>query len=88
MLKAIDAQESLEAAREKADRIIEQLRAMCLRKAAEWVEQHIDETLSYYRYPLTHWTQGRFWLRTSRRQRPLGPVVQSLTRPGLQPPQL
>jgi transposase-like protein len=56
MLKAIHAQESLEAAREKADRIIEQLRAMRLRKAAELMEQHIDETLSYYRYPQTHWT--------------------------------
>jgi len=50
MLKAIHAQESLEAAREKAGRIIKQLRAMHLRKAAEWVEQHIDETLSNYRY--------------------------------------
>jgi len=57
MLKAIHAQESLEAAREKAERIIEQLRAMRLKKAAEWVEQHIDETLSYYRYPQTHWTR-------------------------------
>jgi transposase-like protein len=57
MLKAIHAQESLEAAREKAGRIIEQLHAMRLRKAAEWVEENIDETLSYYRYPQTHWTR-------------------------------
>ena len=57
MLKAIHAQESLEAAREKASRIVEQLHAMRLRKAAEWVEENIDETLSYYRYPQTHWTR-------------------------------
>lgn len=30
---------------------------MYLTKAAEWVEQHIDETLSYYRYPQTHCTR-------------------------------
>jgi putative transposase len=57
MLKAIHAQESLEAAREKATKIIEQLRVMRLAKAAAWVEQHIDETLSYYRYPQSHWTR-------------------------------
>lgn len=57
MLKAIHAQESLEAAREKATKIIEQLRVMRLAKAAAWVDQHIDETLSYYRYPQSHWTR-------------------------------
>lgn len=55
MLKAIHAQESLEAAREKAQRVIEQLRAMRLGKAAEWVESNIEETLTYYGYPQTHW---------------------------------
>ncbi len=57
MLKAIHAQESLDAAREKAGRIVEQLHAMRLRKAAEWLEENIEETLSYYRYPQTHWTR-------------------------------
>ncbi len=28
---------------------------MKLRKAAELVEQHIDETLTYYAYPSEHW---------------------------------
>nr|WP_250636732.1 transposase [Sedimenticola thiotaurini] len=57
MLKAIHSQESLEAAREKAGRVTEQLRAIRLGKAAEWVEQHIDKTLSYYCYPQNRWTR-------------------------------
>lgn len=57
MLKAIHAQESLEAAREKGNRIIDELKAMRLRKAAELLEDHIEETMSYYRYPQTHWSR-------------------------------
>jgi len=59
MLKAIHAQESLEAAREKAGRVVGELKAMKLGRASELVEKHIDETLSYYRYPQPHWSRIR-----------------------------
>ena len=55
MLKAIHAQESLAAAQEKAGRVVDELKTMRLRKAADLVETHIDETLCYYCYPQTHW---------------------------------
>ena len=57
MLKAIHAQESLDSAREKATKIVAQLKAMRLGKAAEWVQSNIEDTLSYYRYPQTHWVR-------------------------------
>jgi transposase-like protein len=59
MLKAIHAQESLEAAREKSLAVIGRLREMKLAKASELVEQSIGETLSYYHYPDTHWRRIR-----------------------------
>jgi len=59
MLKAIHAQESREAAQEKAGRVVEDLKAMRLGKAAELVEQKIDETLTFYAYPPTHWLKLR-----------------------------
>ena len=59
MLKAIHAQESREAAQEKATRVVEDLKAMRLGKAAELVEQKIDETLTFYAYPSTHWLKIR-----------------------------
>jgi len=59
MLKAIHAQESLEAATEKAERIAQELQRMKLTKAAELVSTSIHETLTYYRYPQTHWTRLR-----------------------------
>jgi putative transposase len=55
MLKAIHAQEDAEAAKQKARLVIEKLRAMKLAKAAEIVENGIDETLSYYSLPPEHW---------------------------------
>ena len=55
MLKAIHAQEDAEAARQKARLVVEKLRAMKLAKAAEIVENGIDETLSYYSLPPEHW---------------------------------
>ena len=55
MLKAIHAQEDAEAAKQKARLIVEKLRAMKLAKAAEIVENGIDETLSYYSLPPEHW---------------------------------
>ncbi len=55
MLKAIHAQEDRQAAKEKANQVVDKLRAMKLAKAAEIVENGIDETLSYYELPPEHW---------------------------------
>ena len=55
MLKAIHAQEDAKAAKEKACQIVEKLKLMGLSKAAEIVENGIDETLSYYSLPAEHW---------------------------------
>jgi putative transposase len=54
MLKAIHAQEDKQAAREKAQKVIEKLKEMKLQKAAELVAESIDETLSYYDFPDEH----------------------------------
>ena len=59
MLKAIHAQESRQAARQKADEVIAKLRAMRLAKAAELVEHAVDETLAYYAFPEEHWRRIR-----------------------------
>jgi putative transposase len=59
MLKAIHAQESLAAARLKAADIIVQLKQMRLGKAAALVEEAIEETLTYYRFPDNHWVRIR-----------------------------
>jgi len=55
MLKAIHAQEIRTEATAKAATVAETLRTMRLSKAAELVENHIDETLSYYAFPSQHW---------------------------------
>jgi putative transposase len=55
MLKAVHAQEDAKAAKEKASQIIQKLKMMRLSKAAEIVENGIDETLSYYSLPAEHW---------------------------------
>jgi transposase-like protein len=55
MLKAIHAQEDRQAAKEKAVQVVAKLRAMKLAKAAELVENGIDETPSYYELPPEHW---------------------------------
>ena len=47
MLKAIHAQESKKAAREKARAVIAELREMKLKEAAKKVEDGIEETLTY-----------------------------------------
>jgi len=59
MLKAIHAQENLEAAQAKAADVITCLKAMKLGKAAELLEQAIEETLTYYRFPDNHWVRIR-----------------------------
>jgi len=57
MLKAIHAQEDRDSALEKAKAVAEKLRSMKLRKAADMVENGIEETLRYMLYPRTHWTR-------------------------------
>ncbi len=59
MLKAIHAQEDLEAALEKAAAVSEKLRNMKLKKAASKVEKGIPETLTYMRFPSEHWLRIR-----------------------------
>ena len=55
MLKAIHAQENLEAARQKAAQVVEKLIDMKLAAAAKLVDESIEETLTYYKYPSEHW---------------------------------
>ena len=59
MLKAIHAQESKKAAREKAKAVAADLRAMKLPEAAKKVESGIEETLTYCDFPTEHWTKIR-----------------------------
>ena len=59
MLKAVHAQESFATAQRKAADIVAALKTMRLGKAAGLVEQHIDETLTYYRFPDNHWNRIR-----------------------------
>lgn len=55
MLKAIHAQEDIEAAKEKAADVVAKLKTMKLPKAAQMVEEGIEETLHYMRFPREHW---------------------------------
>lgn len=59
MLKAIHAQESEAAAREKAKQVAQTLREMKLQEAAKKVEACIEETLSYMDFPYEHWLRIR-----------------------------
>ena len=59
MLKAIHAQESKKAAREKAAAIVAELQGMKLQEAAKKVSESIDETLTYYDFPSEHWMKIR-----------------------------
>ena len=59
MLKAIHAQESKKASREKAKAVIAELKAMKLPEAAKKVETGIEETLTYCDFPSEHWTKIR-----------------------------
>lgn len=59
MLKAIHAQESRQAAQEKADSVVAELRAQKMTKAADLVEERIGETLTYYAFPDSHWRKIR-----------------------------
>ena len=59
MLKAIHAQESKKASREKAKAVVAELRTMKLKEAAKKVEDGIEETLTYCDFPSEHWTRIR-----------------------------
>ena len=59
MLKAIHAQESKKASREKAASVVAELKAMKLPEAAKKVEDGIGETLTYCDFPSEHWTKIR-----------------------------
>lgn len=59
MLKAIHAQESKEAAQEKAASIAAKLREMKLLSAAKKVEESVGETLTYMDFPTEHWSRIR-----------------------------
>ena len=59
MLKAIHAQESKKASREKARAVIAELKTMKLPEAAKKVESGIEETLTYCDFPTEHWNKIR-----------------------------
>ena len=59
MLKAIHAQESKKAAREKAKAVVAELRAVKLKGAAKKIEDGVEETLTYCGFPSEHWTRIR-----------------------------
>jgi putative transposase len=59
MLKAIHAQEDRQAARSKAQAVVEKLEVMRLAQAAGIVRTGVEETLSYMAFPREHWTRIR-----------------------------
>ncbi len=59
MLKAIHAQESKKASREKAKAVVAELRAMKLKEATKKIEDSVEETLTYCDFPSEHWTRIR-----------------------------
>lgn len=59
MLKAIHAQEDLESAREKARAVAKKLKDMKLADAAKKLEEGIEDTLSFMRFPREHWIKIR-----------------------------
>lgn len=59
MLKAIHAQESKEAARQKAFQVVEKLHSIKLGSAAKKVENGIEETLAFMEFPNQQWIRIR-----------------------------
>ena len=59
MLKAVHAQESKKAAREKARAVVEELRAMKRKEAAKKVEGGVEEALTHCEFPFEQWTRIR-----------------------------
>lgn len=59
MLKAIHAQENRPAAEGKARAIVDELRRQRMGRAADLVDAHLSETLTYYSFPDSHWIKLR-----------------------------
>lgn len=59
MLKAIHASEDKNAAKLKAQQVVEKLKEMKLHQAAKKVEDGIEETLTYMTFPFEHWNRIR-----------------------------
>lgn len=59
MLKAIHASEDKNAAKLKAQQVVEKLKEMKLYQAAKKVEDGIEETLTYMTFPFEHWNRIR-----------------------------
>ena len=57
MLRAIYAQESKKAAREKAKAVVSQLREMKLKETAKKVEDSVEKPLTYCDFPREHRTR-------------------------------
>lgn len=55
MLKAIHAQETRDAAQEKARTVIAELLRQRMKRAAELVDDYVGDTLTYYAFPDCHW---------------------------------
>lgn len=73
MLKAIHAQEDLEAATKKMTDVVEKLESMRLKNAAQTVREGGHETLEYYHYPREHW-------RSLRTNNPLERIMREIRR--------
>jgi len=59
MLKAIHASEDKNAAKLKAQQVVEKLKEMKLHQAAKKVEDGVEETLTYMAFPFEHWNRIR-----------------------------
>ena len=59
MLKAIHAQETRATAEAKAAAVVGELRRQRMGRAAELIEAHVGETLTYYAFPDCHWIKIR-----------------------------
>lgn len=59
MLKAIHAQEDIQAARSKSADVVAKLKSMKLAGAAKIVDEGIEETLHYMNFPREHWRNLR-----------------------------
>ena len=59
MLKAIHAQESKRAAREKAKAVVADLKAMKLPEASKKVEDSIEDALTYFDFRSEYWVKIR-----------------------------
>jgi putative transposase len=59
MLKAIHAQETRATAEAKASAVVDELRRQRMARAADLVDAHVAETLTYYAFPDCHWIKLR-----------------------------